>query len=40
MADAILNFGVPLEYDTGDNESHHIPTKHAAQLTQKDLAKV
>ena len=40
MADAILNFGVPLEYDTGDNESHHISSKQAAQLTQKDLAKV
>ena len=40
MADAILNFGVPLEYDTGCNESHHIPTKKASQLTQKDLNKV
>ena len=40
MADAILNFGVPLEYDTSANESHHIPTKKAAQLTQKDLMKV
>jgi len=40
MADAILNFGVPLEYDTGCNESHHIGTKKASQLTQKDLTKV
>ena len=40
MAEAILNFGVPLEYDTGCNESHHIDTKKASQLTQKDLAKV
>ena len=35
MADEILNFGVPLEFDTGDNESHHIPAKVAARLTQK-----
>jgi len=35
MADEILNFGVPLEFDTGDNESHHIPAKVAAWLTQK-----
>ena len=40
VADAILNFGVPLEYDTGCNESHHIPTKKASMLTQKDLTKV
>lgn len=35
MADEILNFGVPLELDTDDNKSHHIPAKVAAQLTQK-----
>ena len=35
IADEILNFGVPLEFDTGDNESHHIPAKVAAWLTQK-----
>ena len=40
MADSILNFGVPLEFDTGCNESHHIPTKKASQLTQRDLNKV
>ena len=40
MADAILNFGVPLEYDTGCNESHHILTKSQSQLTQRDLNKV
>ena len=40
MHEAILNNGVPLEYDTGCNESHHIDTKKASQLTQKDLAKV
>jgi len=35
MADVILNFVVPLEFDTCDNESHHIPAKVAARLTQK-----
>jgi len=35
IADEILMFGVPLEFDTGDNESHHIPAKEAARLTQK-----
>ena len=40
MADAILNFGVPLEYDTGVNESHHIPTKKASLLTQRDMNKI
>jgi hypothetical protein len=35
MADETNNFGVPSEFDTGDNESHHIPAKHAAVLTQR-----
>ena len=35
MADDILNFGVPLEVDTGTNESGHTPMKTAARLTQK-----
>jgi len=35
VADDILNFGVPLEVDTGSNESGHKPTKTAAKLTQK-----
>jgi len=35
IADEFLNFSVPLEFDTGNNESHHIPAKVAAQLTQK-----
>lgn len=35
IADDILNFGVPLEVDTGSNESGHKPTKTAAKLTQK-----
>ena len=35
MADDILNFGVPLEYDTGTNKSGHKATKTAAHLTQK-----
>jgi len=40
MADVILNFGVPLEYDTGVNESHHVPTKKASLLTQRDMNKI
>ena len=31
----ILLYGVPKEYDTGANESHHKPTKQAAKLTQR-----
>jgi hypothetical protein len=36
MADGILNFGVPMEVDTGSNESGHNATKTAARLTQKN----
>lgn len=32
----IILFGIPLEVDTGFNESHHKKTKVAARLTQKD----
>ena len=35
MADDILNFGVPMEFDTGSNESGHKYEKTAAKLTQK-----
>ena len=35
IADDILNFGVPMEVDTGANESGHKPTKKAAMLTQR-----
>ena len=35
MADDILLYGVPMEYDTGFNEHGHIRTKSAALLTQK-----
>lgn len=35
MAIDILLFGVPMEHDTGSNESHHKTTKVAAKLTQK-----
>ena len=35
IADDILNFGVPMEVDTGSNESGHKPTNTAARLTQK-----
>ena len=31
----ILLFGVPSEFDTGSNESHHKPSKYAAKLTQR-----
>ena len=31
----ILLYGVPMEHDTGANESHHKATKVAARLTQK-----
>ena len=31
----ILLYGVPKEIDTGSNESHHKPSKHAAKLTQR-----
>jgi hypothetical protein len=36
MADDILNFGVPMEVDTGSNKSGHKATKTAARLTQKN----
>lgn len=32
----VLLYGVPLEVDTGSNESHHKKTKVAARLTQKN----
>ena len=35
MTQDILNFGVPMEFDTGSNESGHKSTKKAAKLTQK-----
>ena len=38
MVNDILLFGVPMNYDTGSNESHHKETKVAAKMTQKDLA--
>ena len=31
----IINFGVPMEFDTGSNESGHKSTKKAAKLTQR-----
>lgn len=33
----IIMFGVPMNVDTGSNESHHKSTKIAAKLTQKDI---
>ena len=31
----MLLYGVPTEFDTGSNESHHKQSKHAARLTQR-----
>ena len=35
MTQDIINFGVPMNYDTGADESGHKPAKTAAKLTQK-----
>ena len=35
LTNDILNFGVPMESDTGSNETGHKPEKTAAKLTQK-----
>ena len=35
IADDILNFGVPMEVDTGANKSGHKPAKKAAMLAQR-----
>jgi hypothetical protein len=37
LAFDILMFSVPMNVDTGSNESHHKVTKIAAKLTQKDI---
>jgi hypothetical protein len=37
LAFDIMMFGVPMNVDTGSNESHHKTTKVAAKLTQKDI---
>jgi hypothetical protein len=37
MVTDIRLYGVPMEHDTGANESHHKPTKVAAKLTQKRI---
>ena len=34
----MLLYGVPSEFDTGSNESHHKSSKHAARLTQRKEA--
>jgi hypothetical protein len=34
----MLLYGVPTEFDTGSNESHHKESKHAARLTQRKEA--
>lgn len=39
IADDMLNLGVPMEVDTGSNETGHKPTKTAAKLTQKQKKK-
>ena len=38
MVEDILLYGIPSEFDTGSNESHHKPTKYAARLTQRKEA--
>ena len=38
MVQDIILFGVPYEFDTGANESHHKPTKAAAKMTQRKEA--
>jgi hypothetical protein len=35
MVDDIINFGVPMNYDTGSDESGHKPAKAAAKVMQK-----
>jgi len=35
MSNDIINFGVPMNFDTGSDESGHKPSKAAAKLTQK-----
>ena len=35
IMDDILQFGVPLEYDTSSNESMHKPSKKASKMTQR-----
>ena len=35
LMEDILLYGVPLEFDTSANESHHKPSKQAAKLTQQ-----
>ena len=37
LAFDVMMFGVPMNVDTGSNESHHKTTKVAAKLTQKDI---
>ena len=37
LAKDISMFGVPMNLDTGSNESHHKATKVAAKLTQKNI---
>ena len=37
LVEDIIMFGVPMNVDTGSNESHHKTTKVAAKLTQKDI---
>ena len=38
LCEDIINYGIPLEVDTGSNESGHKATKKAAKLTQKNEA--
>ena len=38
MVQDMLLYGVPMEFDTGSNESHHKTSKQAAKLTQRNEA--
>ena len=38
LAEDILQFGAPLEFDTGANGGHHKYAKKAARLTQKEAS--
>ena len=38
LIEDIILYGVPMEFDSGSNESHHKDTKYAAKLTQRKEA--
>lgn len=38
LVEDMILFGVPSEFDTGSNESHHKASKYAARVTQRKEA--